>query len=702
MSTTNITKINTRKGQWGTPTITTIAEVADKMRSNALLSLTQRMERRTRAARVSGDEKDVSRLQRTANQLPYLIFSSVFSRKGLHDLQQPTGLLLLSIDTGGDSAKLRRIGQAVRQLPQTLLAFTGSSRRTIKVVVRCRPAEGVLPTTVDGYLAFLCRAQQQVARYYAVCCRCEIPLVEESLRRGCRLCCDPDVYLNELSEPITVIDAGSTATSKVNDFHDCTPTAQDTERERADFMACLKRLSADDTTERRGPIGDEREVRQLARLCRQSALPEEASVQRACIYGPWDMDEATVRSIFRTVYRKHHEGRPHNLMSQQELVARAVQDFFDRRYELRYNIMKRVEEFRPKGRDYAEWRTLTERDLKRITHEQMIDSGMAWAMDLERYVHSSIVADYNPITCYLSSVGTWKGKKDHIGLLARRIPTAFKEWESLFHRWFLGMVAQWMGVSRDYGNAVVPMLIGRQGTRKSTFCKLLLPPELRDYYMDDIKLTSAEQAERVLGRMALVNIDEYNAKTDREQAKIKRLLTEHQVQTRQMRSEQYTLIRRMSSFVATTNDRQPLTDHTGSRRFLCVEVTDTIDTETSLDYNQLYAQAVWEIRNGHPYYLSSVEEKIMESHNRKFLRCSAADIILNTYYKPAPREKQFFLRTIDILEKLHTHASRTDRPNMRQLLAALKNGNYEYGAMKGVRGWYAEKRDGTKKGAPLP
>ena len=34
-----------------------------------------------------------------------------------------------------------------------------------------------------------------------------------------------------------------------------------------------------------------------------------------------------------------------------------------------------------------------------------------------------------------------------------------------------------------------------------------------------------------------------------------------------------------------------LTDPTGSRRFICIEVTGTIDTNKAIDYEQLYAQA---------------------------------------------------------------------------------------------------------------
>jgi predicted P-loop ATPase len=255
------------------------------------------------------------------------------------------------------------------------------------------------------------------------------------------------------------------------------------------------------------------------------------------------------------------------------------------------------------------------------------------------------------------------------------------------------MVAQWLGYSRDYGNAVVPMLIGPQGCRKSTFCKLLVPRSLREYYIDDIKLDNAEQVERMLCRMALVNIDEYNAKTDREQAKIKRILTERDVQVRRMRSDQYQLRQRMASFVATTNERQPLTDPTGSRRYLCCEVTGTIDTVSPLNYQQLYAQALYELEHGEPYWMSPEEEQLMADYNLRFQSTTTAELLLEAYYRPAPRAKTNFLRAVDILDDLQRRVRGSDRPTMPQLLRALKAQRYDYGALNGQRGWYGQKRE---------
>ncbi len=397
-----------------------------------------------------------------------------------------------------------------------------------------------------------------------------------------------------------------------------------------------------------------------------------------------------------------------------QLIAKGVEKFFNEHYDLRFNILKQAEEFRPlsaekapgfaeKAAGFAEkapgfdggWQQLTNRELRRIAFEQMKKVGLAWSIDIELYARSTMIPDYDPIADFLSHTAPWDGQTDHIGRLARRVPTTFADWPDFFHRWFLGMVAQWQRRSRDYGNALVPMLIGPQGTHKSTFCKLLLPRELRQFYIDDIKLDSAEQVERLLTRMLLVNIDEYNAKTTREQAKIKRVLTEHDVQTRRMRSDSYLMLPRMASFIATTNEREPLTDPTGSRRYLCCELTGTIDTDTPIDYAALFGQAVAELDAGATWYLSRDEEAALELHNELYRQHATAEDLLTARFEPAPRQKEFFMRAADILKELAKDVRTADLPNLKQLTLALRQCHFPHGAIEGRRGWYARQRTGA-------
>ena len=418
----------------------------------------------------------------------------------------------------------------------------------------------------------------------------------------------------------------------------------------------------------------------------------------------------------------HRESAGRHLSSTHERkrIVAGIRRFFSQNYELRYNVMKQTEEYRPRHHRKAPgnpteapdgkikapdgkieapfsateapgWQQLTDRKLRQMAIEQMEQEGVAWSMDVELYVRSALVPLFNPVTEFLDRCGQWDGQTDYIRQMARRVPTDYDRWPDHFHRWLLAVVAQWMNLSRDFGNSVVPMLIGPQGTHKSTFCRLLLPPELREYYIDDIKLDAAEQVERMLCRMLLVNIDEYNAKTDREQAKIKRILTEKDVQTRRMRSDQYELRPRMASFIATTNEREPLCDATGSRRYLCCEIDGTIDTETPIDYRQLYAQAIHELRQGERWHFSKAEETEIERHNQAYRQQSSPETVLLSFFEPADRSDDCFIRAVDIQKELSRHVRSSDVPSIKKLTIALKSCHFPYGRCHDVRGWYAKK-----------
>ena len=448
---------------------------------------------------------------------------------------------------------------------------------------------------------------------------------------------------------------------------------------RLSYYTCLSAALAESADE-------EEIVRLTAENCRHAGLPEEPCVLRTVAQERITLSQDEVRKIFRVAYMKRPV-RPCSVLTRQERIACEIEDFFTRRYQLRYNTVKKIEEFRPLDGAWHPWRQLTERDCRKMVHEQMREGCTGWGLDLQNYIGSSLLPQYNPIREFLSGCGRWTGRRDHIGMLARRVPTDFVDWEPLFHRWFLAMVAQWLGRDKRFGNMLVPMLIGGQGTHKTTFCRLILPPALHDYFIDDIKMDNAEQVERVLARMALVNIDEYNAKTEREQAKIKRILAEKDVQVRKMRSDQYVLSQRTASFIATTNQSRPLTDPTGSRRYICCPVNGIIDTEPTLNYRQLYAQALHELRHGARYWPSCDEEARMEAHNRQFQQMKKGELVITEFFEPMERNKDYLMTLADIEQSLRRRVTAADMPTLKELSVALAT-HFQAGAVAGRRGWY--------------
>ena len=181
----------------------------------------------------------------------------------------------------------------------------------------------------------------------------------------------------------------------------------------------------------------------------------------------------------------------------------------------------------------------------------------------------------------------------------------------------------------------MPLLIGEQGTGKSSFCRLLLPPQLQAYYSDRINFRNDHDLNIGLSSFALINLDEFDAITQSQQPLLKYLISARDMKFRAPYGRVIEEHRKYASFIATTNQSQPLTDDSGSRRFLCLPVAGLIDFTPPVDHDQLYAQLVEELRQGRRYYLTDEENRQLMAHNAAFRRVSGLEEMLtNTFAKP--------------------------------------------------------------------
>ena len=662
-----ITKVTMKNGEMQMPVTTSLQAVVERMNSRTTLDMLEP---------------------------PMLLFSATFGRGGFDDVRRLTGLLLLTAESDSQQ-RIAQWQQQVMLVPYTVLAFRSANRRQLHVVVRVAPADGHEVTVADEYLMLLQQACRQAKALYQSLAACEFLGQDVRLDAGCLLSHDPQACLHTEAQPLPVV---LTALDPLSPYRHLVaetdgsvydmPAYEELERMKQEYYTCLNHALDDYPDE----ADEEQALNTLAGYCRKARLEEEAAVRRTLWHWRFHEHEDVVRKVFRAAYSNSYQGKPLSQMNQKERTAHTIRDFFERRYQLRYNVVKQVAEYRPNDQTFQRWKPLDDSELKRFAFEEMLEGGEGWMIDIELYVHSSLVPRYNPIHEFLASVGQWDQKHNYIEDYARRLQTNYDRWPHFFHRWLLAMVAQALDKNRDYGNSMVPLLIGTQAMKKSTFCKNILPYALREYYMDDIKMDNAEQVERVLGRMWLVNIDEYNAKTEREQAKIKRLLTEKDVQIRKMRSDQYTMTPRLCSFIATTNDRQPLMDPTGSRRYLCVEMTGQADMSGTINYRQMYAQAVWELAHGEQYWFDNDDEREITRHNAIYQMRTSVEDALSALYAPASKERSHFMTTTDIQQQLKSRLLPADVPTLAKLGRALKRMHFPEGAQEGVRGYYLRSR----------
>ena len=294
--------------------------------------------------------------------------------------------------------------------------------------------------------------------------------------------------------------------------------------------------------------------------------------------------------------------------------------FLCKKYDFRYNSVMKFTEYRPKDKDYWGFQPVDARVQKRMTLEVQLANIRVSIKDVRNYLESDLLSTYNPVENFLfKCMGKWDGR-DHIRALARTVPTDNPHWADWFYTWFLGMVDQWRGYShRQYGNSVAPLLISRQGYNKSTFCRRLLPTELQWGYTDNLILSEKRQVLQAMAQSLLVNLDEFNQISPQvQQGFLKNLIQLPNVKMKPPYGSHVIEFPRMASFIATSNMEDILTDPSGNRRFLGIELTGPIDVSKLPNYEQLYAQAQAALQSGDKPYFDAEQTKLVMESNKQF------------------------------------------------------------------------------------
>ena len=334
-------------------------------------------------------------------------------------------------------------------------------------------------------------------------------------------------------------------------------------------------------------------------------------------------------------------------------LMQEVTAFLTSRYRFRFNVLTEetevanIENNLPDA--HLRYAKVDERWMNTLSMEA-IETGIdCWDRDIQRFVRSRRISEYHPFTAYFEQLPEWDGT-DRVSALARRVSDN-PVWVNGFHRWMLGLSAQWMQFRPDTNNAnrannansanntssinransVAPLLVSsRQGLGKSTFCRLLMPDALKAYYTESYDLSSPASAEAKLAAYGLINLDEFDKLSASKMPLLKNLMQASALNIRKAYKRSASALPRIASFIGTSNREDLLVDRTGSRRFLCVSLEHAIDCVTPVEYEQLYAQLKAELLSGERSWFNKEEEQAIQQHNALF-------------YKHIPEEEVFRL-----------------------------------------------------------
>ena len=345
--------------------------------------------------------------------------------------------------------------------------------------------------------------------------------------------------------------------------------------------------------------------------------------------------------------------QPQNVQTESVLI---IEQFLNDNYRLRRNVLSGKVEFQSRAEVSADYRPLTQEALNSIIIRALregLDEDCNPKADITMYVNSEEVRLYNPVLAFLNDLPQWDGQ-NHVARLFSRIPGITSEQLAYLSIWLRSAVAHWLQLDTMHGNEVVPVLIGPQGCGKTTFLRRLLPRQLREYYLDHLNLSNKFDKEMALTNNLLVNLDELEAIRPSQHAALKQTLSKNKVNGRPIFGKAQDDRPRYASFVSTTNNLHPLTDATGSRRYICMTIPkgQFIDNVGDIDYEQLYAQVLYEIRElNAPYWFNNEEVKRIQQLNLAYMQQNdLAEMVKACFRKPKEGEKVKSLNTTEMLE----------------------------------------------------
>lgn len=605
---------------------------------------------------LPGDKNDY------VQKVPKLLPAAAFIRKnGIMTMSEYNGIVMLQVNNLSGLMEADAVKERVKELPQTYLAFTGSSGKSVKIWVRFTYPDDLLPVGREQAELFHAHAYRLAVKFYQPQLPFDIDLKEPSLEQYCRLTYDPDLYFNPEAMPIymkqpmampTEMTYREQVQTEASPLQRLAPGYESHHALSVLFEAAFAR--ALDEQQDGYSLGDDIHslLVCLAGHCFRAGIPEEDTVRWTRAHYRLPEDDFLIRETVRNVYRASKGFADKSSLLPEQLFVMQMDEFMKRRYEFRFNQLTSQVECRQRNSFDFYFRPVDRRLMASITMNAQYEGLKLWDKDVVRYLNSDRVPLYQPVEEFLYGLPHWDGK-DHIGDLAKRVPCDNPHWAQLFRRWFLSMVAHWRGMGKSHANSTSPILVGPQAYRKSTFCRLILPPCLQAYYTDSIDFSRKRDAELYLNRFLLINMDEFDQIGITQQPFLKHILQKPVVNTRRPNASAVEELRRYASFIGTSNHKDLLTDTSGSRRYLGVEVTGVIDVVRPVDYEQLYAQAMAALYHNERYWFDEKEEAIMMEANQEFEQSPVIEQLFLVYYRVAEDDEEGeWMLAADILQRI--------------------------------------------------
>ena len=391
---------------------------------------------------------------------------------------------------------------------------------------------------------------------------------------------------------------------------------------------------------------------------------------------------------------KKKEARADRKPNWQEVYATVedIQQYLDERVMLRFNV---------------------------VTHQTEVHWLTDWGDDLSKplqyVIGSDYVAEYNPFAFYLEHLPPWNGNEDHIlGLSLSVMVKGDTDEQFLFaeylKKWLVAMVASWM--DDRVVNNVMLVLIGEQGSYKTTWFSHLLPPPLREYFYTKTNSGMVSKDDLlVLAQYGLVCWEELDSMQQKELNKLKAAMTMPTINERAAYAHYHENRPHIASFCGTGNNVQFLSDPTGTRRwlpFVVKSIESPLPTGTRrwlpfvvksiespltspFDYEGIYSQAYALYRQGFRYWFDKDEILRLSQHNQQFETPRLEVELIQQYFRiPQGKEPGEFISVAMALQVVG--ANITQKLSSVMIGRAFRELGFQAKTAHNIRGYIVVRR----------
>ena len=399
--------------------------------------------------------------------------------------------------------------------------------------------------------------------------------------------------------------------------------------------------------------------------------------------------------------KKTQEGRKPNWREVYASVA-DIQEFLSERVMLRYNVVTRQTEVHwltVFGDDYSKptvWERINDR-IENTLWKELSKVKPVRMRDLQYVIGSDYVPSYHPFRFYLEHLPPWKEDQgDYIMELSLSVNVRGDGNEQIrfyqyLKKWLVAMVASWM--DDRVVNNVMLVLIGEQGAYKTTWFAHLLPPQLREYFYTKTNSGLVSKDDLLtLAQYGLMCWEELDSMQHKELNKLKAAMTMPSINERAAYAHYHENRPHLASFCGTGNNRQFLSDPTGTRRWLPFEVDSIESPLTSpFNYDGIYSQAYTLYRQGFRYWFDKSEIERLQQHNEQFETSQTANELIDEFFrKPIGTEDGEYLSAALILQMVG--GTNMKEVNTTKLGRAFTAMGFDYKMIDGIRRYHVVRR----------